>query len=231
VSCRLPLTLLATKEGTLPKATAKLRPPSKPAGFVPTGDDRDTRLADVLLAWNVFQHFYPYFDVVKVDWPAALIDALTTAATDPDAAAFHDTLRRLVSRLDDSHGTVRGGSGTVASDGALPVVWDWIEEQLVVTGIDPAGAGKVQVGDVVKSIDGRPAPQRVREMERLLSGATPQFRHYRALQELRNGPQGTPVKLELQAAKGPPTPSRSRASRRTTPPCGGHRFARPDWSQ
>src|SRR5207248_7122044 len=107
-----------------------------------------------------------------------------------------------VARLDDSHGTVRGGSGTIRSDGALPVVWDWIEEQLVVTGVEPAAAGKIKMGDVVKSIDGRPATERVRAMERLVSGATPQFRHYRALQELRNGPEGTRVKLELQPAKG-----------------------------
>jgi C-terminal processing protease CtpA/Prc len=39
-------------------------------------------------------------------------------------------------------------------------------------------------------------------MERLVSGATPQFRHYRALQELRNGPQGSRVKLELQSPNG-----------------------------
>jgi len=203
VSCRLPLTLYATKDGTLPRATAKPRPASKPAFFVPTGDDRDTRLADVILAWNVFQHFYPYFDVVKVDWPGVLREALGTAATDADAAAFHDTLRRLVARLDDSHGTVRGSSGTVRCDGALPVVWDWIEGLLVVTGVEPNGADGVKVGDVVKSLDGRPAAERVVEMERLVSGATPQFRRYRALQELRNGPPGTRVKLELQPAKGP----------------------------
>ena len=41
-------------------------------------------------------------------------------------------------------------------------------------------------------------------MLRLVSGATPQFRYYRALQELRNGTQGTRVKLELQPAKGAP---------------------------
>src|SRR5262249_38723459 len=105
-------------------------------------------------------------------------------------------------RLDDSHGTVRGGSGTVRSDGTLPIVWDWIEEQLVVTSIEPSGAGQIKVGDVVKAIDGQPATERVKAMERLISGATPQFRHYRGLQELRNGPQGTHVKLEMQPAKG-----------------------------
>jgi hypothetical protein len=26
-------------------------------------DDRATRIADVIIAWNVFRHFYPYFDI------------------------------------------------------------------------------------------------------------------------------------------------------------------------
>ena len=29
-------------------------------------------LAAVIVAWNVLQHFYPYFPVVKTDWPAEL---------------------------------------------------------------------------------------------------------------------------------------------------------------
>ena len=48
----------------------------KPDGWAPTGNDRTTRLADVALAWNVFQHFYPYFDVVQTDWPGELRRAL-----------------------------------------------------------------------------------------------------------------------------------------------------------
>ena len=37
-----------------------------------SAEDRATRLAAVALAWNVLQHFYPYFDVVQTDWPGAL---------------------------------------------------------------------------------------------------------------------------------------------------------------
>ena len=114
VSCRVPLALYADATGTLPRATAKPRPPAKPADFPPTGDDRATRLACVCLAWGVLQHFYPYHDEAAADWPAALREALSSAATDADAAAFHDTLRRLVARLRDSHGAVRPGSGARA---------------------------------------------------------------------------------------------------------------------
>ena len=42
----------------------------------------------MIIAWNVFQHFYPYFDVVKTDWPAELPKALRTAATDAGPDEF-----------------------------------------------------------------------------------------------------------------------------------------------
>ena len=203
VSCRIPLVLLANAQGTLPRGSAVKRKSSKPDNYPPSGNDRATRLADVVLIWNVFQHFYPYFDCVAVDWPAALAQALTAAAMDGDAAAFHDTLRRLSAGLGDSHGFVRGGSGTLAIDGALPLAWDWVEGQLVVTDVEAdAKARGIKPGDVVVSIEGRPAALRVSDAERLVCAATPQFRRYRALQDLRNGPAGTALCLELETPGG-----------------------------
>ena len=202
ISCRLLLTLCADAHGTRPKATARLRPPTKPADFAPTGDDRATRLGGIVVAWNIFQHFYPYFEEVRTDWPAVLRDSLTSAATDADAAAYHLTLRRLVAKLYDGHAVVRGGSGVLPWDGALPLAWDWIEDKLVVVNTDPAHAGRVNVGDIVTAIDGTPTTERMRQMEALVSGATPQFVSYRAMQDLRNGAAGQPTMLTLQTLKG-----------------------------
>src|SRR5262249_19540689 len=103
VSTRVPLKLYVDAKGTLLASAEKL----KFAGHDGiSGNDRSTRLAAVALAWNVFQHFYPYFDVVETDWPHALVAALTTAATDADERAFIDTLNRLVTALHDGHGRV-----------------------------------------------------------------------------------------------------------------------------
>ena len=75
VSALVPLALYKDASGTLPHVPAS---PASPAAAgqaeraALSGDDRATRLADVVLAWNVFQHFYPYFDVVQADWPGEL---------------------------------------------------------------------------------------------------------------------------------------------------------------
>jgi hypothetical protein len=199
VSCLVPLALYADARGTLPRATARPRPPRKPADFLPSGNDRATRLAGVVLAWNVLQHFYPYFDVVETDWPAALRTALKSAAIDPDAADFRGTLERLVAALHDGHGSVSGG--VPPADASLPLAWDWIEGRLVVTVVD-AGAGRVRPGDVVRAINGRPTADCIRAAEERISAATAQWKRHRALQDLRNGRAGEAVKLDLQSPGG-----------------------------
>ncbi|HST57588.1 MAG TPA: hypothetical protein VLK84_02800, partial [Longimicrobium sp.] len=106
VRASIPLALYADGTGTLPRTAA---PPAvdAPQAAVLSGDDRGGRLAAVALGWNVFQHFYPYFDVSDADWPAELPRALRSAATDAGECAFLRTLRVMVAALDDGHGRVQ----------------------------------------------------------------------------------------------------------------------------
>ncbi len=90
VCCLVPLALYADGHGTLPRVEAPVTP-GRPGRL--SAEDRATRLAAVILGWNVLQHFYPYFDVVRTDWPGALREALAAAATDDDERAFLRTLR------------------------------------------------------------------------------------------------------------------------------------------
>ncbi|HEX4960649.1 MAG TPA: S41 family peptidase [Thermoanaerobaculia bacterium] len=200
VTVRVPLALYKDDQGTLPHGPAvKPTVAAKPEGFIPTGNDRTTRLADVVLAWNVFQHFYPYFDVVAVDWPAQLQKALAAAATDADDHAFQDTLRRLVAALQDGHGNVF--NPRLNASHSLPVSWDWVEDQLVVTAVAPGTAG-VARGDVVVSLDGKPARAVLEAREELVSGATPQWRQWVALNALTGGDEGEEVRLALRHPDG-----------------------------
>lgn len=193
VKALVPLALFADAQGTLPHAAT----PPATKGVVTklryTADDRAVRLADVIIAWNVFQHFYPYFDVVKTDWPGALTAALTAAAADKDAAAFNSTLRRLVAELHDGHGRVSAGDSYLPR----PVAWDWVEGQLVITRVPDDLGQSVAPGDVVTAINGKPIRQAIAETEPLISAATPQWLRVRLLGELGAGPAGEPLVLEL----------------------------------
>jgi C-terminal processing protease CtpA/Prc len=198
VSCLVPLALYADAEGTWPhNSEAKWDSSApRPTKVNYSAADRATRLADVALAWNMLQHFYPYFDVVKTDWAAALPAALKSAATDQDESAFLDTLQRMIAALRDGHGRVSGPS--LQGAGFVPAIaWEWIEDRLVVTYVRDRDLG-LKPGVIVTAIDGRPTPQAIADAESLISGATPQWIRYRALQQLALGKKDAILKLEIE---------------------------------
>ena len=201
VSCLVPLALFADAKGTLPHAAPRAAEPTKDALVKYSGNDRATRLADVALAWNVLQHFYPYFDVVQTDWPRALKDALTAAANDADERAFLDTVRRMVAQLRDGHGGVYHSSDLPVA--ALPVIFGWVEGRLVVTEVSADGAEGLRPGDIVLNVDGKPSILALAEREELISGATPQWRRYIAVNQLRMGAKDSEVRLYVQTPNGP----------------------------
>lgn len=184
VWCRVPVCVWADGLGhTLPvplerAATVKV---SRPEGWVPSGRDRSTRLGNVVNAWNVFQHFYPYFDVAKPDWGAVLARSLEAGATDADEAAFTRTMRRLVAELRDGHGNAYCSSvvGAPPPDMSL----EWADDgnggqALVVVKAGPE-CTLVKAGDVIVAINGRATDEVYREALAFISAATDQWARYR----------------------------------------------------
>ncbi|MBV9881677.1 MAG: hypothetical protein JO276_01560 [Sphingomonadaceae bacterium] len=198
VAIRLPMVVWRDAAGaTLPRAAVALPASAKPAGFIPAGFDRTTRLAAAVAAWSMYQHFYPYFDVVHVDWDAELDRALRGAATDADDLAFRMTLRHLVAALRDGHGWVPYWE---PPRGVLPVAWDWVEGRLAITNVGP-GAEGVARGEIVTAIDGVPAGQALAARMAIFSGSA-QWTRTRALRDLLAGPPDGDAALTLTGAGG-----------------------------
>jgi hypothetical protein len=172
VSCRIPRVLYTAAPGVFRLKNFGGAQAAASAG------DRSVRLAAVSIAWNVMQHFYPYFDVVQTDWPQALTTALTSAATDEGASAFLSTLRRMMAALHDGHGRVTLPGAAVAPS---PVGWDWVEGRIILTDVSHASDPAVARGDAVIAINGRTADDALAAAEAEISSATPQWLLARAL--------------------------------------------------
>ncbi|MBC6700375.1 S41 family peptidase [Hymenobacter puniceus] len=203
--CVLPLALYGTRTATFPAAdsVALARLQAELGGLSAAdlqGKNRAVRLADVVITWNVFQHFYPYFAVTNSNWPTALPEALRMAYPEQSAQEFLGTLRRLTARLHDGHVRVHLSSGT-AFLFRLPVEWEWVQQQLVVTRV-LGDSVPVQRGDVIKTINGQPADAYFRTAEQYISAATPGWLRYRAARETTTGLAGTAVQLQVQNAAG-----------------------------
>ena len=201
VTASVPLDVYVDAGGTLPHAASA----DPEVRYERTPADRATRLAAVVIAWNVLQHFYPYFDVVKTDWSAELPKALSAAATDTGVDDFHKTLRKLIAALHDGHGNV--ASPQARSSMVAPVTMDWIAGDFLVTRAQKERAEGVAPGDRVLKIDGKPIAEAAAEVRALISGATDQWIRYRSAAELsicRSGPRTGRIELELEpyAARG-----------------------------
>ncbi len=162
-----------------------------------TAADEALRLADVVIAWNVFQHFYPYFEVVDTNWDQVLTRTLQRAEADTSSRDFLRTLRRMLVPLKDGHGGVSHPADSLTA--GLPLQFDRVEGNVVVadTAASAAAQSCARPGDVLTAIDGTPIEEALQEEMRSISGS-PQWRTVRALRQLGEGRPGTTARLELR---------------------------------
>lgn len=173
--CLVPLALYEKSKTTYPITNDKLLSELKKEISnvnISSGFNQYSNLASVVIAWNVFQHFYPYFDVVEVDWNKVLLETIGKTYSNNDNKDFTKTLSEMVAKLEDGHGVVYGKRMY-----HLPIRTEWIENNIVITASnDP----KLKVGDVIKTVNGVKAKKVLSEMEKLISGS-PQLKKHRAL--------------------------------------------------
>ena len=201
IRARVPLVLTDTQARPDPARQADLdalrAALAAVAGPSPT-PDLDQRLADVVVAWSVFRHFYPYWAEAGVDWDARLPPQLEIARAADSREAQRDAIRSLVADVRDGHGSVTDTLDRTER-AELPVRLGVVEGRLVVT--SSAVPREAPVGAVVSTIDGVPATDRLARALCLASG-TRQWRQVSGTWPLTTGPKGGTVTLGLDVSSG-----------------------------
>lgn len=195
--CQVPIALYSDADGILgePDTAALSELESNLAAALaanPGAGMQDLRLGDIIIAWNVFQHFYPYFDQIEVDWDKVLDIALERALEDETEEDFFLTLNYLVAQLQDGHGNVY--SRDSMNQAGPPFGAEWIEDRLVVMASQEPE--KIQKGDIILTIDGEEMAQTMRDSEEYISGS-PQWKHFKALWRLGYGEIDSTAKIRL----------------------------------
>jgi C-terminal processing protease CtpA/Prc len=184
----------ATKVGEAQKG--RLDALEKTLAGVDLATDAVTRAqahADGIAAWNVARHFYPYWDVVKLDWEATLRDWLARQPATQTRAQLRDELRRLTAPLDDGHVSIADPQFSPPR-AFLPISVRPLGEAWVVDASQVPD--KVRAGDVLAAIDGKPAQAWFDERLALLSGSA-HHKRWRARFELMSAPRDSTVTLRL----------------------------------
>jgi hypothetical protein len=198
VFCSVPLTLFTDKAGTIPRGRSHRVATPRETGWVPSGDDRATRLADVILSWNAAQHFYPYWDVVGTSWLRELPLALQRAAVDRDRYEFAKTLRRMVAQMHDGHSAVLYEYRDPRN---LPVSWEIRDGRLILNAVDSTITG-VHPGDEVLALNDRPIAEWIAEAMELEGSATPRHQWVKMAWALHTLPTSDTVVVDLRSPSG-----------------------------
>jgi C-terminal processing protease CtpA/Prc len=167
---------------------------------------RERRMLAGLRVWAVLDSFFPYRYLVA-GWDSALRDALPRLADAADRDAYRRTLRQLGARAGDGHINVWSSAPDPAAKprGLLAIAPRLVEGKLAVVRLVDAAEARQQgiaAGDVIETIDGKPAAAALADARAETSGSTDEARDQRAAGFLLVGDDGTSVKLGVRGADG-----------------------------
>jgi len=150
------------------------------------------RLSNIIKVWNVFQHFYPYFDRTEVDWEEELRTAIERNKMDKNKKDHVLTLKRMVASLNDSH----IGVYTNNPDFFPSFSFEWIDNQLVITSVIDSIAG-IEPGDIVVSVNEVPVETYWKNILIQSSGANSERKNYQGIFEALAGDQNDSISLKV----------------------------------
>ena len=177
VYCQIPLSLYCNMTNTFPKVKSgtlkQLKETLTKIDESPT--NLIVRLGNVINVYNVFQHFYPYFNEVEVDWEIEFEKALAQSFEDKTPENHLTTLQQFTSPLKDGHLKVWGPGDPGAY--VPPIRWEWIENKLVITEVR---TNKIKVGDVITKINNISPEEYFKDLELRISAGTKGWLNYTA---------------------------------------------------
>lgn len=156
----------------------------------------EVRVGNIINAWNVMQHFYPYFKHLDVDWESELKKALAETLKDKDGSAFVNTLRHMLSSLKDGHGNVIDFRDN--NKYFPPIHIDLLEGQLVVDEIYGDSIPDLKKGDIILKIDNKDALTAFASKKEYYAKSSVQHTRIAACNELLRGGEQDDILLEIK---------------------------------
>lgn len=160
-------------------------------------------IANVIITWNIFRHFYPYQEEVKVDWKKELNIALVGAMKVENRVDELATLQKMTEIIDDGHSRIisdmRGDTVILNRLFNMPISLKYIDDDLVVSKV-PDSISLVKSGDVITHIDGVKTQTYMDSVQQYISGSQ-QHKKYRSLLKGFLGKKGSEVDLTLMSGR------------------------------
>ena len=134
--------------------------------------DAGIRLLALYRYWNMIQYFFPYRDLMEEDWKGVLNEFIPRVLRAGNETEYQLAILETITRIHDSHAgiwSLNGGLRKYFGEKRPPVELRFVENKPMVTGSypsksgDPFPASGLLPGDIILSVNGRPADELVRE--------------------------------------------------------------------
>jgi C-terminal processing protease CtpA/Prc len=160
------------------------------------------RLLALFRFWNAIHYFFPYHHLLDRSWDEVLPEFVPHFAREGDGLDYELTVARLVARIQDTHGIVRGDAlDAYLGKGEPPVHVRTVEGETVVVHLFEEVVD-LRVGDVVLAIDGEDVSARRERLGEIFAASTPQALRWRVDGLLLTGAEGSDVLLTVRDADG-----------------------------
>jgi C-terminal processing protease CtpA/Prc len=167
---------------------------------------REHRLLGLFRLWNIINYFYPYKHLFERPWDDVLREFIPKLEAAGDAEGYALAVAELVTNIHDTHCFIRSSAlDKYFGTHVPPIEVKSIEGQTIVTHIfDEAlrASSRVQVGDVILSVDGEDIAKRRDRLGRYIAASTPQALRWRVHQKLLAGAENSKVRLEVRDQEG-----------------------------
>jgi hypothetical protein len=138
------------------------------AAYPAMNADFGLQILAVFRFWNDIEYWYPYRDVIGVNWDDVLKEYIPKVGLARSIPEYQRGVLMLAARINDSHVYVSASSGSVfvrMPEGScmIPISLRFVENQAVITAVLADGL-PLERGDVVTEIDGAPVSALIEQL-------------------------------------------------------------------
>ncbi|MBC5835196.1 hypothetical protein G6N05_11255 [Flavobacterium sp. F372] len=158
--------------------------------------NQEISVANIIIIWNIFKHFYPYQNEVVLDWNKVLQNGTKDAYDDKDGAQHKLTLEKFTENFKDAHINIFSKSELLVNNSySSPISFRWVGEKLVVKDVMKDYDGKLKKGDVINEINNKPTAFVLDSVSQYISGSK-QWKKWVAIRRINRGAENTSLLLK-----------------------------------
>jgi C-terminal processing protease CtpA/Prc len=163
------------------------------------------RLLAAFRLWNIIHYFFPYHKINGDDWDKALAPLIRNVLAAGNQTDYALVLAQTTARIHDSHVSISGRAiGDYYGRACPPLAVRMVEGLPVITqvlDVPETRSLALRPGDIVVSVDGQDALQRMRRFAPYVAASTPQSLDSKLSWLFLQGDPGSTLKLVVRDAR------------------------------